>query len=108
MVVITLPDGSQREYQNSVSGFDIVDSIGPGLAKAAVAMVVDGTQKDLSTVLTTNATVRILTLKDEEGLDVVRHTLAAQVLARAIKNLYPEALLAIGPTIDTGFYYDID
>lgn len=108
MVVITLPDGSQREYQNPVSGFDIVDSIGPGLAKAAVAMVVDGTQKDLSTVLTTNATVRILTLKDEEGLDVVRHTLAAQVLARAIKNLYPEALLAIGPTIDTGFYYDID
>lgn len=108
MVVITLPDGSQREYQNPVSGFDIVDSIGPGLAKAAVAMVVDGTQKDLSTVLTTNATVRILTLKDEEGLDVVRHTLAAQVLARAIKNLYPDALLAIGPTIDTGFYYDID
>ncbi|WP_077927310.1 threonine--tRNA ligase [Wohlfahrtiimonas populi] len=108
MVVITLPDGSQREYQNPVSGFDIVDSIGPGLAKAAVAMVVDGTQKDLSTVLTTNATVRILTLKDEEGLDVVRHTLAAQVLARAVKNLYPEALLAIGPTIDTGFYYDID
>lgn len=108
MVVITLPDGSQREYQNPVSGFDIVDSIGPGLAKAAVAMVVDGTQKDLSTVLTTNATVRILTLKDEEGLDVVRHTLAAQVLARAVKNLYPDALLAIGPTIDTGFYYDID
>lgn len=108
MVVITLPDGSQREYQNPVSGFDIVDSIGPGLAKAAVAMVVDGTQKDLSTVLTTNSTVRILTLKDEEGLDVVRHTLAAQVLARAVKNLYPEALLAIGPTIDTGFYYDID
>ncbi|GAA5094118.1 threonine--tRNA ligase [Wohlfahrtiimonas larvae] len=108
MVVITLPDGSQREYQNPVSGFDIVDSIGPGLAKAAVAMVVDGTQKDLSTVLTTNSTVRILTLKDEEGLDVVRHTLAAQVLARAVKNLYPDALLAIGPTIDTGFYYDID
>lgn len=108
MVVITLPDGSQREYQNPVTGFDIVDSIGPGLAKAAVAMVVDGKQKDLSTVLTTNSTVKILTLKDEEGLDVVRHTLAAQVLARAIKNLYPEALLAIGPTIDTGFYYDID
>ncbi len=108
MVVITLPDGSQREYQNPVTGFDIVDSIGPGLAKAAVAMVVNGQQKDLSTVLTTNSTVRILTLKDEEGLDVVRHTLAAQVLARAIKNLYPDALLAIGPTIDTGFYYDID
>ena len=108
MVVITLPDGSQREYQNPVTGFDIVDSIGPGLAKAAIAMVVDGQQKDLSTVLTTNSAVRILTLKDEEGLDVVRHTLAAQVLARAIKNLYPDALLAIGPTIDTGFYYDID
>lgn len=108
MVVITLPDGSQREYLNPVSGFDIVESIGPGLAKAAVAMVVDGTQKDLSTVITGNATVKILTPKDEEGLDVVRHTLAAQVLARAVKTLYPDALLAIGPTIDNGFYYDID
>ncbi|KZS23117.1 threonine--tRNA ligase [Wohlfahrtiimonas chitiniclastica] len=108
MVVITLPDGSQREYPNPVSGFDIVESIGPGLAKAAVAMVVDGTQKDLSTVITGNATVKILTPKDEEGLDVVRHTLAAQVLARAVKILYPDALLAIGPTIDNGFYYDID
>ncbi|OYQ88151.1 threonine--tRNA ligase [Wohlfahrtiimonas chitiniclastica] len=108
MVVITLPDGSQREYPNPVSGFDIVESIGPGLAKAAVAMVVDGTQKDLSTVITGNATVKILTPKDEEGLDVVRHTLAAQVLARAVKTLYPDALLAIGPTIDNGFYYDID
>ncbi|WP_018122720.1 threonine--tRNA ligase [Wohlfahrtiimonas chitiniclastica] len=108
MVVITLPDGSQREYPNPVSGFDIVESIGPGLAKAAVAMVVDGTQKDLSTVITGNATVKILTPKDEEGLEVVRHTLAAQVLARAVKTLYPDALLAIGPTIDNGFYYDID
>lgn len=108
MVVITLPDGSQREYQNAVSGFDIVESIGPGLAKAAVAMVVDGTQKDLSTVLTTNATVTILTIKDSDGLDVIRHTLAAQVLARAVKSLYPDALLAIGPTIDNGFYYDVD
>ncbi len=108
MVVITLPDGSKREYESAVSGFDIVDSIGPGLAKAAVAMTIDGLQKDLSTIITTDSHIRILTVKDEEGLDVTRHTLAAQVLARAIKILYPNAKLAIGPTIEHGFYYDVE
>lgn len=105
---ITLPDGSIREFDQAVTGFDIVNDIGPGLAKAAVAMTIDGTQKDLSTTITEDASVSILTGKDEQGLDVIRHTLAAQILARAVKDLYPDAKLAIGPTIDTGFYYDVE
>lgn len=105
---ITLPDGSIREFDQPVSGFDIVNTIGPGLAKAAVAMTVNDEQKDLSTTITEDASVSILTGKDEQGLDVIRHTLAAQILARAIKDLYPDAKLAIGPTIETGFYYDVE
>ncbi len=108
MPIITLPDGSKREYKEPVIGFDIVNDIGPGLARAALAMVVDDQQRDLSEVITDDARVRILTIRDEEGLDVARHTLAAQVLARAVKDLYPTAKLAIGPTIQHGFYYDVD
>ncbi len=108
MPLITLPDGSEKHFPEPVSGFDIAASIGSGLAKAALALEVDGVQRDLSTTLSHDARVRILTAKDVEGLDVLRHTLAAQVLARAVKELYPQARLAIGPTIDTGFYYDVD
>ncbi|MDX1606180.1 MAG: threonine--tRNA ligase [Candidatus Competibacterales bacterium] len=108
MPIITLPDGSQKTFDRPVTGFDLAASIGPGLAKAAVAMEVDGEQCDLSTTLAEDARVRLLTPRDADGLDVLRHTLAAQVLARAVKDLYPEARLAIGPTIDTGFYYDVD
>ncbi len=107
MPVITLPDGSAKHFSEPVSGFDIAASIGAGLAKAALALEVDGVQRDLSTQFNHDAQVRILTAQDAEGLDVLRHTLAAQVLARAIKDLYPQARLAIGPTIDTGFYYDV-
>lgn len=108
MPIITLPDGSKREFDNAVTGFDIVNDIGPGLARAAIAMVVNGEQQDLCRTIEEDSTVRILTLRDEEGLDVVRHTLAAQVMARAVKDLYPTAKLAIGPTIEHGFYYDVD
>ena len=108
MPLITLPDGSEKHFPEPVSGFDIAASIGSGLAKAALALEMDGVQRDLSTTLSHDARVRILTAKDVEGLDVLRHTLAAQVLARAVKELYPQARLAIGPTIDTGFYYDVD
>lgn len=108
MPVITLPDGSKREYDNAVTGFDVVNSIGAGLAKAALAMTIDGTQKDLSSIITQDCALTILTAKDSEGLDVMRHTLAAQILARAVKDLYPSAKLAIGPTIEHGFYYDVD
>ncbi len=107
-VSITLPDGSVREYTAPVTGFQIAESIGPGLLKAAVAMKVDGVQRDLSEAIAQDANVALLTLKDEEGLDVMRHTTTAQVLALAIKELWPEAKLAIGPTIEHGFYYDVD
>jgi threonyl-tRNA synthetase len=107
MPKITLPDGSEKEFAGPVSGAEIAASIGPGLAEAALAMAVDGVQEDLSTTLTTDATVRFLTARDEDGLDILRHTLAAQVLARAVKDLYPSAKLAIGPTVEHGFYYDV-
>ncbi len=107
MPVITLPDGSQKAFDGPVSGFDIAASIGPGLARAALAMTVDEVECDLSTTLSHDANVRFLTVKDSAGLDVLRHTLTAQILARAVKDMYPNAKLAIGPTIDTGFYYDI-
>lgn len=108
MPIITLPDGSTREYDGAVTGFDVVKSIGPGLAKAAVGITVNGVQKDLSFTITEDVEFRVLTTRDEEGLDIARHTLAAQVLARAVKDLYPNAKLAIGPTIEHGFYYDVD
>lgn len=108
MYSVRLPDGSSRHYDTAVTGFEVAQSIGAGLAKAALAMKVDGVQRDLSEIIPEGATVQFLTLKDAEGLDVMRHTLTAQVLALAIKELYADAKLAIGPTIDHGFYYDVD
>lgn len=107
-VVITLPDGSTRAFDTAVTGAELAASIGAGLAKAAIAVKVDGVQRDLSEPLPNGAKVSILTLKDAEGLDIMRHTTTAQVLALAVKELWPAAKLAIGPTIDNGFYYDID
>jgi threonyl-tRNA synthetase len=107
-VNITLPDGSVRTYEAPVTGLAIAESIGAGLAKAAIAMKVNGVQRDLSEALTQDASVALLTLRDAEGLDIMRHTTTAQVLALAIKELWPAAKLAIGPTIEHGFYYDID
>jgi threonyl-tRNA synthetase len=108
MPTITLPDGSQRHFDAPVTGADLAADIGAGLAKAAIAIRINGQDKDLSTLLEENADAAILTLKDPGGLDAARHTLTAQGLARAIKDLYPHAKLAIGPTIEHGFYYDID
>ncbi|MES2212512.1 MAG: TGS domain-containing protein, partial [Pseudomonadota bacterium] len=105
---ITLPDGSVRAFDAPISGADLAASIGAGLAKAAIAVLINGTEQDLSTLITEDATVSILTLKDPQGLDIARHTLTAQLLARAIKIRFPTAKLAIGPTIENGFYYDID
>lgn len=104
---LTLPDSSVREYTGTTTGLDVALSIGAGLAKAAVAIVVDDTPQDLSIPIMHDARIRILTVKDTEGLEIVRHSLTAQVLARAVKELYPTARLAIGPTIDDGAYYDI-
>ena len=105
---ITLPDGSIRELADGSSGLDLASDIGPGLAKAAIAVKVNGVQKDLSDSLEHDSEVSIITIDSEEGLEIMRHTLTAQVLARAVKNLYPESKLAIGPTIADGFYYDFD
>lgn len=103
----TLPDGSIREFEATTTGAELAASIGAGLAKAALAVKINGVQADLSEPLPDGATVQILTLKDAEGLDVARHTLTAQVLARAVKEMYPGARLAIGPTIEDGAYYDV-
>ena len=103
---ITLPDGSIRELAQGSTGLDLANDIGPGLAKAAVAVVVNGSQMDLCDPIETDSEVSIITINSNDGLEIMRHTLTAQVLARAIKNLYPTAKLAIGPTIEDGFYYD--
>ena len=103
---ITLPDGSTRELSEGSSGYDLALSIGKGLAKAAVAISIDGKQQDIHDSITKDSSVSIITIDSPEGLEIMRHTLTAQVLARAVKNLYPDAKLAIGPTINDGFYYD--
>ncbi len=104
---LTLPDGSVREYAGTTTGAEVAASIGAGLAKAALAIEVDGRQQDLSEPIAHDAAISILTLKSAGGLDVARHTLAAQVLARAVKELYPGTKLAMGPTVANGFYYDV-
>ena len=108
MPIITLPDGSTRSFDKPVTGAELAASIGAGLAKAALAMKVDGVQKDIYLPIENDAKVEILTPKQPEGLDVLRHTTTAQVLARAVKELYNGTKLAIGPTIDNGFYYDVE
>jgi len=105
MPVITLPDNSTRQYDHPVSITDIAASIGPGLAKAAVAGVVDGKAVDTSFVIDHDASVRILTERDPEGLDIIRHS-TAHLLAHAVKELFPDAQVTIGPVIEDGFYYD--
>mgnify|MGYP001268220453 CR=1 FL=1 len=106
MPKIKLIDGTIKNFDNPVSGKDIALSIGPGLAKAALAIRVNGNQKDLSDIIKDDAEISIITIDTDEGLEIMRHTLTAQVLASAVKNLFPDAKLAIGPTIENGFYYD--
>ena len=105
-ITIQLPDGSKKELPHGSTGLDLAESIGPGLAKDAVAISIKGEQFDLSDALPDKSEVSIITIKSAEGLEIMRHTLTAQVLASAVKNLYPDAKLAIGPTIEDGFYYD--
>ncbi|MCB1555845.1 MAG: threonine--tRNA ligase [Alphaproteobacteria bacterium] len=107
-ITVTFPDGAQRRYESGVTGLQIAETISQSLAKAAIAVKIDGTQRDLSDPITTDARFEIITLDGEEGLEIMRHTVAAQILARAVKNLYPAAKLAIGPTIENGFYYDVE
>jgi threonyl-tRNA synthetase len=105
MIEITLPDGSKRSFPQPVTVADVAAAIGPGLAKAAIAGKVDGKLVDLSTPVTTNANVAIVTAKDPEGLEIIRHS-TAHLLAYAVKDLFPEAQVTIGPVIENGFYYD--
>ncbi|MBN2855385.1 MAG: threonine--tRNA ligase [Halothiobacillaceae bacterium] len=105
MPTITLPDSSQRHFDHPVSLADIAANIGAGLAKAALAGKIDGKLVDLSRVVETDAHIAIITAKDPEGLEVIRHS-TAHLMAQAVKQLYPEAQVTIGPVIDSGFYYD--
>ncbi|WP_299262667.1 threonine--tRNA ligase [uncultured Psychrosphaera sp.] len=107
MPVITLPDGSQRSFENPVSVLDVANDIGPGLAKATIAGKIDGVQVDACEIMDKDAALQITTAKDGEGLEIIRHS-CAHLLGHAIKQLYPDCKMAIGPTIDNGFYYDID
>lgn len=104
-IAITLPDGSVRQFENPVSGLELATSIGPGLAKASVAMTVDGELMDLSRTLEHDVTVSFITRDKEEALDILRHD-AAHVMAQAVKELYPETQVTIGPSIENGYYYD--
>lgn len=106
-MIITLKDGSKKEYAESKSVYEIALDISEGLARAACAGEVNGEVVDLRTQVSEDCELNILTANDEKGLAALRHT-ASHVLAEAVKNLYPEAKLAIGPSIDTGFYYDFD
>jgi len=105
MVAITLPDGSKREFDKPVSGADVAADIGPGLAKAALAVRVGGEMKDLSTVIDADAEIAIVTAKDEDALELLRHD-CAHVMAEAVKELFPGTQVTIGPNIENGFYYD--
>jgi threonyl-tRNA synthetase len=105
MLAITLPDGSQRQFDRATTIAEIAASIGPGLAKAALAGRVDGETVDTSHLLDHDAAVSIVTDKDPEGLEIIRHS-TAHLLANAVQELYPEAQVTIGPVIEDGFYYD--
>jgi len=105
MPVITLPDGSQREFDQAVTVMDVAADIGPGLAKATLAGEVDGQVVDASFEMTVDAGLRIITSKDEEGLEIIRHS-TAHMLAQAVQRVFPDAQVTIGPVIDNGFYYD--
>ena len=106
MITITLPDGSRREFEAPVTVMQVAESIGPGLAKATVAGKVDGRQVDACDLIDHDASLQILTPKDPEGLEIIRHS-CAHLVGHAVKQLYPDAKMVIGPVIEDGFYYDI-
>ena len=107
MPIITLPDGSQRQFDNPISVLEVAQSIGVGLAKATIAGRVNGERRDACDIIDQDATLEIITAKDEDGLEIIRHS-CAHLLGHAIKQLFPDVKMAIGPTIENGFYYDVD
>ena len=104
-VKLTLPDGSIREYPGPVTGVDVAADIGPGLAKAALAIRLDGEMRDLATEITQDSQFSIVTAKDDDALELIRHD-AAHVLAQSVQELFPGTQVTIGPAIENGFYYD--
>ncbi|WP_288435654.1 threonine--tRNA ligase, partial [uncultured Pseudomonas sp.] len=106
MPVITLPDGSQRPFDKPVTVAEVAQSIGAGLAKATIAGRVDGQLRDASDLIEQDANLQIITAKDEDGLEIIRHS-CAHLVGHAVKQLFPTAKMVIGPVIDEGFYYDI-
>ncbi|GGX65302.1 threonine--tRNA ligase [Saccharospirillum salsuginis] len=107
MPIITLPDGSERRFDQPVSIMQIAEDIGPGLARNTLAGRIDGVRVDACDIVENDAKVEIITPKDDDGLEIIRHS-CAHLLGHAIKQLWPDARMAIGPTIENGFYYDID
>lgn len=105
MPTVTLPDGSQRSFEQAVSVFDVAADIGPGLAKAALAGVVDGREVDTSYVIETDSALSIITDRDDAGVEIIRHS-TAHLLAQAVQQLFPGTQVTIGPTVEDGFYYD--
>ncbi len=104
-IVVTLPDGKRREFPGPVTGADLAAAIGPGLARAALAVKIDGRPRDLATLIDHDAEVAIVTREMPEALEILRHD-AAHVLAEAVKELYPDTQVTFGPATETGFYYD--
>ena len=107
MLKLKLPDGNIKKFEENTNGFIVAEAISKSLLKKAVAISVDGKQRDLCDLINNDARIEIITKESDQGLEIMRHTLAAQVLAYAIKKLYPSAKLTIGPTIKDGFYYDV-
>ena len=107
MPIITLPDGSKREFDRPVSVLEVAQDIGAGLAKATIAGRVNGERRDACDIIYEDANLEIITAKDEDGLEIIRHS-CAHLLGHAIKQLFPDVKMAIGPTIENGFYYDVD
>ena len=107
MIKITFPDNSVKEFENNPSGMDVANSISEGFARNCVAMKIDGDLKDLNQIITNDTAISFITARDDEGLEILRHS-SAHVMAEAVLNIYKDAKLTIGPVVKDGFYYDID
>ena len=107
MIQITFPDNAVKKFDTPPTGMDVAKSISEGFARNCVAMEIEGHAIDLGAVIEQDSAVSFITAKDDEGLDILRHS-SAHVMAEAVLNLYPDAKLTIGPVVEDGFYYDID
>ena len=105
-IVITLPDNSQKSFDGPVTVMQVAESIGAGLAKATLGGLVNGERRDASDLVEADATVSLYTARDDDGLEIIRHS-CAHLIGHAVKQLWPDAKMAIGPTIENGFYYDL-